>query len=353
MKKQRWMNPRLWAQAVLVILIFSWTLYDVFHGEDLGRLLKSIEHARLRWIGPAVALVLFFIWAESHILWWSFRPFNIRVSAFRCFLFSSVGFFFSCITPSASGGQPMQLYYMKKANIPISTGTAILMLVTITYKFVLVVWGLGLLIFWRTETASYMGMTLPLLYLGIALNIFSVTSMSIMLFWQGVMEKLVAWTAILLEKLRFMRGRNLPKRFEAMAERYRGAAETLRHHPLLIIKIILLTFVQRIALFAVTCFVCLAFRRGGSVLLHALLLQGCIAVCVDMLPLPGGMGVSERLFLQLFPPIFGTMLLPGMILSRGISYYSQLLLSALFTIVQQLWCMVDARHCIGRDKPGV
>ena len=58
-----------------------------------------------------------------------------------------------------------------------------------------------------------------------------------------------------------------------------------------------------------------------------------ISVAVDMLPLPGGMGISEKLFLSIFTPILGTMTLPVMIVSRGLSYYTQLILSAIFTVV--------------------
>ena len=58
-----------------------------------------------------------------------------------------------------------------------------------------------------------------------------------------------------------------------------------------------------------------------------------ISVAADMLPLPGGMGVSENLFLEIFEPIFGEeLILPGMVISRGISYYTQLLISAVMTI---------------------
>ena len=63
------------------------------------------------------------------------------------------------------------------------------------------------------------------------------------------------------------------------------------------------------------------------------LLQAVISISVDMLPLPGGMGISEKLFLTVFVPVFGAeLLLPGMILSRGLSYYTELLLSALLTL---------------------
>ena len=73
-----------------------------------------------------------------------------------------------------------------------------------------------------------------------------------------------------------------------------------------------------------------------------ILLQSVISFSVDMLPLPGGMGISEKLFSMIFEPVFGSaLLIPGMILSRGLGYYTELLISAIFTIV--------ANFTIGRN----
>jgi len=46
------------------------------------------------------------------------------------------------------------------------------------------------------------------------------------------------------------------------------------------------------------------------------------------------MGISENLFPEIFLPVFGaSLILPGMVISRGISYYTQLLISAVMTVV--------------------
>ena len=105
-----------------------------------------------------------------------------------------------------------------------------------------------------------------------------------------------------------------------------------------------ITFIQRFALFFVTYLVYRAFGLSGTSVYDVMMLQAVISVAVDMLPLPGGMGISEKLFLMIFPPVFGTaLLLPGMILSRGLAYYSQLLFSAAMTVV--------AHFVIGKPKP--
>lgn len=51
----------------------------------------------------------------------------------RCISYSFIGFFFSGINPSATGGQPMQLYYMKKDGNKISSASVVLMTVAVIY----------------------------------------------------------------------------------------------------------------------------------------------------------------------------------------------------------------------------
>ena len=100
---------------------------------------------------------------------------------------------------------------------------------------------------------------------------------------------------------------------------------------------VLITFVQRFALFAVTWMVYLGFGMEGTPIWDVVLLQAVVSVSVDMLPLPGGMGISEALFLKIFAPVFRSVLLPAMVFSRGLGYYSQLLISAFFTVAAQLY----------------
>lgn len=284
-----------------------------------------------------IALVAFFIWGESIIIWYMMRSSGIQLKKRTCFLFSSVGFFFSCITPSASGGQPMQIYYMKKEKISIPVSTVILMIVTITYKLVLVVIGIGIAIFGRGFLHKYLEGILPVFYLGLALNIFCVTFMTILVFHPLLAKAIMVKGMKLLERLHLVKKKDgRLKKLEDSMDTYRNTAAYLKNNPFVIVKVIGITFIQRMALFAVTWFVYQAFGLHGTGFWEILFLQAVISVSVDMLPLPGGMGISETLFLNIFSPVFGGLLLPGMVLSRGLGYYGELLISAAFTVVAQL-----------------
>ncbi len=331
-------KKKIIGNGIFLILVFVLTIYGVFHGEDLEAMTEAIRKADKRMLVLGVALVLFFIWGESVILWYMMRSFGILVKKRICFLFSSVGFFFSCITPSASGGQPMQIYYMKKEKIPIPVATVILMVVTITYKLVLVVIGLGVFLFGGGFRERYLGEVLPVFYLGVLLNVFCVTFMTVLVFHPDLAEVILTRGMGLLEKFRFLRRREerAGKLREAMRV-YRETAACLEKNKGVIFRVVLITFIQRFALFAVTWVVYLSFGLWGAAIQDVVMLQAVVSVSVDMLPLPGGMGISEALFLRIFPSIFGEVLLPAMILSRGLGYYSQLVISAVFTVAAQVY----------------
>ena len=323
--------------GVFLAVVFALTVYGVFHGEDLSSMMDAIHRADKWWLVPGIALVAFFIWGESIIIWYMMRSSGICLKKRTCFLFSSVGFFFSCITPSASGGQPMQIYYMKKEKISIPVSTVILMIVTITYKLVLVVIGVGIAIFGRGFLHKYLEGILPVFYLGLALNIFCVTFMTILVFHPLLAKAILVKGMKLLERLHLMKKKEgRLKKLEDSMDTYRNTAAYLKNNPFVIVKVIGITFIQRMALFAVTWFVYQAFGLHGTGFWEILFLQAVISVSVDMLPLPGGMGISETLFLNIFSPVFGGLLLPGMVLSRGLGYYGELLISAVFTVVAQL-----------------
>ena len=323
--------------GVFLAVVFALTIYGVFHGEDLSSMMDAIHRADKRWLIPGIALVAFFIWGESIIIWYMMRSSGIQLKKRTCFLFSSVGFFFSCITPSASGGQPMQIYYMKKEKISIPVSTVILMIVTITYKLVLVVIGIGIAIFGRGFLHKYLEGILPVFYLGLALNIFCVTFMTILVFHPLLAKAIMVKGMKLLERLHLVKKKDgRLKKLEDSMDTYRNTAAYLKNNTFVIVKVIGITFIQRMALFAVTWFVYQAFGLHGTGFWEILFLQAVISVSVDMLPLPGGMGISETLFLNIFSPVFGGLLLPGMVLSRGLGYYGELLISAAFTVVAQL-----------------
>lgn len=337
-------------EGLFFVAIVAITFYCVFKGEDLSSMLDAIKSCRVGWLIPSVACVVVFIFGESLVIWYMMRSYGIGLKKSICFLFSCVGFFFSCVTPSASGGQPMQIYFMKKEGIPIPISTVVLMIVTITYKAVLVAVGIGIMIFGRSMLSSFAGEAEFLFYLGIVLNVACVAGMCLLVFHpvltKNILEKLVK----LLEKLHLMKHKpSRLEKLESSMELYADTARYIRKHAMIIVNVFIITILQRFAMFAVTYFVYRSFSLEGTDAMTIMMLQAVISLAVDMLPLPGGMGISEGLFLLLFKPIFGAYLMPGLFLSRGLGYYSELIISAVMTMVAAVVFNIRYKKRVARE----
>ena len=314
-------NKKLIGEILFLLLVFGVTVYMVFRGEDLHQTLAVIAQVRKLWLAPAALCVVFFIWGESIIIYYMMGTLHVRLKKWTCFLFSSIGFFYSCITPSASGGQPAPIYYMRQKDIPVPVSTLVLMVITITYKAVLVLMGLGLMAFGQGFLHTYLQQILPVFYLGIGLNVICVAILVVLVFHNSLARSIMRGGLALLERLHLLRCKeSRHEKLEAGMEKYRETAAYFKTHKLVVLNVLGITFAQRLSLFLSTYFVYRAFGLQGVSAMTILLLQAAISISVDMLPLPGGMGISEKLFLTIFVPVFtGHLLLPGMILSRGLS----------------------------------
>lgn len=315
--------------------IFALTIWSVMRGEDLGVLLQYLGMADVRCILAGIVCVILFILGESVVIRYLLGSLGWKPRFSHCCLYSFIGFFYSCITPSASGGQPMQVVAMRKDDIPVAVSSIVLAFVTITYKLVLVVIGAVVMLLRPKGIMIYLDSLDGLIYLGLGLNVICIALLLLLVFRPEIVRRGVAWGIRCGVKFRLLRNREkLEAKLDELMVQYTGTADYYRTHKLAICNVFLITLVQRIILFLVTWLAYRALGLSEESAVVIVLLQAMISVTVDMLPLPGGMGVSENLFMQIFLPVFGSALvLPGMVISRGISYYTQLLLSAAMTMV--------------------
>lgn len=318
---------------IFLAVLFLLTIYSVFHDQNMGEFINAIKGADIKYWLIAVFCVIVFISGESVIIFYMMESLQHKISFFHCLLYSFVGFFFSCITPASAGGQPAQLYYMSKDKVPIPMATLVLMIVTITYKLVLVVIGAAVFLIHPPSIMSFLNPVLFWCYLGLFLNSIGVCFMLLLVFHPTLVRKILETILQLISKVRVLKRKDfyLEKLNKSM-QQYQDVSSFFSTHKFVIWNVFLITFVQRLLLFFVTY---LAFRSLGLNqigLMTIVILQAMISVAVEMLPLPGGMGMSERLFLLIFTPICGSITLPAMMVSRGLSYYTQLIISGLLTV---------------------
>ncbi len=320
----------------LILIITFLTLHLIFKEQELPEIIRVLKSADKRWIAGGAAAAVAFVAGESVIIHYMLRVLEQKTSFFRCLKYSFIGFFFSYITPSSTGGQPMQMYHMKKDKIKIGYSTLIMLLITIAYKSVLILMALGFLMFNFGTVEQYAGDMKWLIVLGFVLNL-SFIALLLLVFLKPIWARALGIKTVgLLSKLRVIKRKNKDKYTEKViriCDTYAMGADYIKKNLAVVFKIFVLTALQRICLFSVTWIVYKAYGLSGTSFIDILTLQIIIAVAVEMLPLPGAAGISEGCFLLTFTEIFGEGLVkPALLINRGITFYLILLIGAVVTL---------------------
>lgn len=320
--------------GLILLLLIIITVYYLLHGQDLDMLIKYMKRADNTYLTLGFLMVLLYIVSESAIIHYLLNSIAYRVKILTCIKYSFVGFFVSAVTPGASGGQPAQMYYMKQDGISVGVSSLVLMVVTVAYKFVLLFLSLIMLLTEHDFVVSHVGSIRFLLILGILLNVVIVAFLLFVIYNTSYAKKIVGNLMIRMGKRGMIKNYHQKvKKILAFIGRYDTAAKYLKKNKTVFLKVFILTIIQRLLLFYVTYLVYRSFGLHGTSAYQIVTLQTLIALTVDNLPLPGGMGATEGIFIIFFKNIFTEeLLIPGLILSRGLSYYTIIILGVLVTI---------------------
>ena len=324
----------------LILVITLFTLNLIFKEQELPEIISDIKIADPRWIALGAAVAILFVAGESSIIHYMLRVLDQKTSFLRCLKYSFIGFFFCYITPSSTGGQPMQMYHMKKDKIKIGYSTLIMLLITIAYKSVLVLLALGFLIFNYNTVAAYAGDMKWLIVLGFVLNL-SFIVLLLLVFIKPIWARALGIKTVdLLTKLHIMKRRNKEKYTEKLitiCDTYAMGADYIKKNLWVVFNVFLITVVQRMCYFSITWIIYKAYGMSAASYIDIVTIQIMIAIAVEMLPLPGAAGITEGCFLLAFSEIF-TMerVKPALLISRGLNFYLILIIGAIVTFAASI-----------------
>lgn len=330
-------NKKKWIlNCILLLVITAFTLVVVLWEENPKQFLVLLDMANgWYWIGAAI-LIFPFVACESLILYLLLKNVNEKPKMGHCLIYSFIGFFFSSITPAAGGGQPAQVYYMHKDGLNPGVTTPILIVVTMGYKLVLVIAGIVLFVLRPASLVKMEPAGILWASAGWVANVVIVSFFAILILFPAFVEKLCRKLLQIFGKyLKKERTNRLQGKLDQAIEKYQTVSQCVKNNGFLMGIVIIISIVQRSILFSITWIVLQSFHivRIPS-LFEVILLQAMVSLGTDLIPLPGGSGANEALFLLLFADICGEALdAPVLLASRGISYYGQLVLCGLMVAI--------------------
>lgn len=281
----------------------------------------------------AFACMLLYILFEAVSLFVIERTLGHKCKFRQSIVYSTADVYYSAITPSAAGGQPASAYYMVQDGVSGGAATFTLVFNLIAYTSAIIVLGAAAFVLRPAMFADFGTFAKVLVILGIVLQLLLLGFFIACMFWHRAVFKCGNGLITLLTRMKIIRKEEKwRRRLTGVIEKYASCLGQLREHRALFAIVLLLNILQRASQMLVPCFVISAVTRQVP-FLDIFVMQAYVTLGYNAIPLPGGVGAFEYLYLHIYSLRFeDAFILSAMMVTRTISYYISLILSGAITL---------------------
>ena len=309
--------------ALVIIISITAVIIIAFSNPEMKNAWKALASMDLKWV-----LGLFLCWAayagfEGVGTWSYLRSKGYKINLGRVIGVALIGFYYSNITPSAAGGQPMQVNSLRKAGIPVAYGTTAVTIRFVSNQLTICMMTLGLLIANRTFAYSQLGGLIWAARIGWAINFIAVPLVLLAAFKRNLIQAVIEWLISLLAKMHLVRDKKATiAKITEILDSYHAAMIALIHSPGQILMQILFSALSMLGMTGSIVFTYYAFGLSGTPWYQILTMSCLLFVSASYTPLPGASGAQEGGFMAYFAGIFtdGTIGV-GLLIWRFFTYY--------------------------------
>lgn len=330
-----WKKKSLWISALFLVVLSGAALCVIqkeLKGQDIVGTLKS---ANIWWVLAAVIFTALYFITDAMNIGRCLRLVGYKMSYGKLLKYSFAGFFFSSITPSSTGGQPGQLYFMAKDKIKVSSGAFSLLCALLSFQIISVFWGIVGAIFAPHGFWEMTGKYAYIFPVGFTLNL----GIILMLFCVLFSRKMTAFFARIALKLPGKKPSKSGDKFKTLRSlaSYRQASKLMKKNKSVFVKMLINSFVQITIFFSIPFLCAKALGATDMTWFQGICTQGALFLSVSSLPLPGAAGVTEYGYALFFDGLIPTTILGStLLLSRFCNFILPLVESGLGMLVLQL-----------------
>lgn len=316
----------------VILLIISTLLVFFLVKDNFIETVRLIRGANMGWILFSFLLYYAYVYLEAVLMYLIVVKYQKNYKFSKTLKLITMTKFFNGITPFATGGQPIQVYELKKDGISTSKGTTIIVESFLIFQFTIILLGIiGIVIksifhfFTLTPVMFYMTIVGFILNIIMFITVFTISINKRMNI--GINKFVIKLINKLKIKDKLKRKRKINKYFKE----YYDAFQSLKSNKKLILTGILLEVVALLALFATPLFIFKALNIEYTInLLGTVIISIYVFIIGSYIPIPGGTGSTEYAFLELFKgKIPQISLTPALIIWRFVTYYAPVLIGGI------------------------
>lgn len=321
---------------IIVIVIIAVVLYLLLR-KEFNLIMAELADVHLGYFSIAILCVIAFWLLEAKAVWVLIRQNHEGIKYGYSFLMTLATQFFNGITPFASGGQPMQVYYMKKKGVSVPVATNICVQSLMIHQIALVAINVVMIIY-QTLMGTFSvkaGVAKRLMWFGFLVNV-AVLILFYAVSYFPKFNKFISHNLLsFLHRIRLVR--DLEKRQIKMKQfftEFHDGSEKLLDNKVELFKAVGYTLLK-LAFFNVIIY--FTFRSIGvknAGFITSFMCSISVISVATVVPSPGASGGVEYAFLMFFGVFYNhAQIVATMMLWRFITYYLGLIVG----FVASLW----------------
>lgn len=324
------MKKQYWKRILVVLLTLAVLVGFVVFDKDVKNIGEVLQAISPWWLIGALLCTLVYYVGETTMYQIACRDMQIPQPFHEGLITTMIGFFYSALTPLASGGQPFQVLQMRGRGINVGTATSVLMVKFMAWHIALSSVGLIGAVFCGGTLLSHSTTMFVLFCIGFLLHAFCAgTGMLLMVRPQLIYRAgraVVGFVGRVVFRRRPERTERMYAAWDKFIGEYKQAVAFSLQHRGGMAQIVLVAFLEVLGYLSVTY--CVYRGLGFSAVSYPTmtLLQGMLSIGVAFVPLPGASIATEGGFYALFTAYFGDSRLVAMLIWRFLTYYLTIVL---------------------------
>ena len=301
------------------------TLKRIYRSLQYGWLLLAVLFVLLQWVFDAMGL---------HVL---AAPRQPKRSFFASFITTMVGVLYSAITPSATGGQPMQVVSLGRQGMDTGTGTSVIVVKTALNHVAISLYALVMvcleLPFFQAHVSSFSFIVL----FAMAASLLFIAGLLLFTINQKLTRRLGYALVHFLHKLKLCRDEaRLQAKLDTLFEQFFTSAKGIGSSVWRCVAVVVFTALQLTCYFIVPFCLYRSFGFEGASVVRLMAATTFVYFASMFVPVPGASGGAEGSFYLFFAPFFPEgAIAPAMLVWRLLTYYGAIVAGLAFTAMDK------------------
>lgn len=321
----------------LLILALSLVLYFTLK-DNFSSIMHELSKVNILIFALAIFVFILSLMIKSVSLQIFIKEHKKNYSFKSAFCLTLIGQFLNGITPFSTGGQPFQVYLLKKDGHRISDSTSAMVKDSIAYQVALLIMGIfSITLNLVLKTIPVNSSLTPLIIIGFLINIMVLLFLFMIIRMRKTTLSLINKLLLILNKIRKKNTDQLKKRIEKGLDNFYNCYEELRKNKKQFIITVLTNVINLTLLYMIPYIIFKSLNTNTFDIMRSIMLTSFVMLMGNFVPIPGATGGIEYGFIKFFG-IFNTnisVISGAMLLWRFVTYFFGMLMGFIMLIIKE------------------